>query len=407
MLALDSSVLQFVRSADVAKRQRPRSLSSAMSGEQRCRARACEAIRAELTRTRQQLDSVQAHFASKVAAEVRSALATHDAEQLETVRKMAWELSILRSKSRSEKHVRVKAAKHDALRAQLKAATTLNVRTPVPLPIKECALLTIKYCAESLDAKTNELESVRAASTKELESLRAELDNQDQCTMDAKDLYDEATEEAERLAAELKKSNQQAKELQTTAVAQATRQVEAIARAAASSREANLKQQEDLQEELTRMEELVKELEEKSADLKAAQMKAPKSYTEEEWAKLSYNGKATARHRAVHTFCEFLELGKWRPADVATALQRCDLLEDLWETREVWALRMEWARTIFGMCMSTHWGVRLGLHLVLVVHLPTHLIRRLGQVSCKDYDGQTNTYKPRLLLFNPHLATDI
>eukprot|EP00965_Chrysotila_dentata_P193907 6176039-Pleurochrysis_carterae.AAC.1 len=67
---------------------------------------------------------------------------------------------------------------------------------------------------------------------------------------------------------------------------------------------------------------------------------------------------------------------------------------------------MEWARELFGMCQSQHWGVRLGLHLALSKHVSTRLTRRIGQLSCMDYDSETNSYSKRVLLYNPNLASD-
>eukprot|EP00965_Chrysotila_dentata_P221406 6192365-Pleurochrysis_carterae.AAC.5 len=51
----------------------------------------------------------------------------------------------------------------------------------------------------------------------------------------------------------------------------------------------------------------------------------------------------------------------------------------MWESEEVWDLRMGWARTLFGTCMSMHWGSKLGLYLSLTEHLPTRQIRRINQ----------------------------
>eukprot|EP00965_Chrysotila_dentata_P098312 3250462-Pleurochrysis_carterae.AAC.1 len=54
-------------------------------------------------------------------------------------------------------------------------------------------------------------------------------------------------------------------------------------------------------------------------------------------------------------------------------------LEQIWESKDVWDLRMDWARMLFGTCMSTHWGSKLGLYLSLTEHMPTRQIRRINQ----------------------------
>eukprot|EP00965_Chrysotila_dentata_P107521 3552232-Pleurochrysis_carterae.AAC.1 len=114
------------------------------------------------------------------------------------------------------------------------------------------------------------LQELMDAMAKELASVRAEFLNQDKCTMDAKNSLDKATEEAERLTAELKKSSLETKQLHAE-VAKATKQVKAAAKAAALARASHEKEKEDTQKELGRMERLLKELMEKSADLKMSQ----------------------------------------------------------------------------------------------------------------------------------------
>ena len=70
----------------------------------------------------------------------------------------------------------------------------------------------------------------------------------------------------------------------------------------------------------------------------------------------------------------------WRAADVATVLQRKDLLEGVWNTKEIWELRMVWARDLFAVCTSHHWGVKFGLYLVITEHLSKLQIARIAQV---------------------------
>lgn len=70
----------------------------------------------------------------------------------------------------------------------------------------------------------------------------------------------------------------------------------------------------------------------------------------------------------------------WRPADVATVLAKHDLLEGVWESREVWKMRMNWARDLFAICTSHHWGVKFGLYLTVTEHLSKSQIARIAQV---------------------------
>eukprot|EP00965_Chrysotila_dentata_P075665 2499255-Pleurochrysis_carterae.AAC.1 len=56
-------------------------------------------------------------------------------------------------------------------------------------------------------------------------------------------------------------------------------------------------------------------------------------------------------------------------------------MEELWESKETWTLRMDWMRKVLANCMSTHWGVKLGLYLALNEHMPSRQILRIAQVS--------------------------
>eukprot|EP00965_Chrysotila_dentata_P047047 1561842-Pleurochrysis_carterae.AAC.1 len=83
----------------------------------------------------------------------------------------------------------------------------------------------------------------------------------------------------------------------------------------------------------------------------------------------------------------------------------------------MWELRMEWARTLFAECTSTHWGTRLGLYLSLTEHMPTRQIRRINQApppTCKrsnaasrEFDPESNVYNKVPLVYNPHRASDV
>eukprot|EP00965_Chrysotila_dentata_P250418 6209436-Pleurochrysis_carterae.AAC.1 len=173
------------------------------------------------------------------------------------------------------------------------------------------------------------------------------------------------------------------------------------------------------------------------------QFAAPKAHTEEEFEELSSGGRRSARSRDMEYAIKFFSQRSWRVADWATVLKRQAWLEELWESKELWELKMEWARELFGMLMGQHWGVALGLYLTLTEHMPTRQIRRIGQVpevpcfrvraarmpsipiarhiwrlsenctcfdvqaSSKVYQPSTNSYIRRVLLCNPHRATDV
>eukprot|EP00965_Chrysotila_dentata_P092832 3065382-Pleurochrysis_carterae.AAC.1 len=63
--------------------------------------------------------------------------------------------------------------------------------------------------------------------------------------------------------------------------------------------------------------------------------KPPRSYCEAEFEALAYNGKASARHRIIKYAEQIFGDGSFRPEDIATFFTRQDLLEGVWESKEV------------------------------------------------------------------------
>lgn len=146
--------------------------------------------------------------------------------------------------------------------------------------------------------------------------------------------------------------------------------------------------------------------------------KPPKAHTVNEYDALSYEGQATARHRTTKYASEFLNtMPSWRGEDWASALHRhgtpetgeytSPLLIEVWESKELWRLRMDWARELFGMCQSHHWGLKLGLYCTLTEHMPTRQLFRVAMSGSFNYDTSTDSFKPRVLLHNPHRTTDV
>ena len=105
------------------------------------------------------------------------------------------------------------------------------------------------------------------------------------------------------------------------------------------------------------------------------------AHSTEEFDRLSYDAQRQARSRAMQFLgAVFDSQASWRAADVATVLQRKDLLEGVWNTKEMWELRMVWARDLFAVCTSHHWGVKFCLYLVITEHLSKLQIARIAQV---------------------------
>lgn len=107
-----------------------------------------------------------------------------------------------------------------------------------------------------------------------------------------------------------------------------------------------------------------------------------KAHTGEEFESLSIAGQRTARHRSMLFLQGFFESqDSWRPADIATVLEKCGYLEGVWESKEIWGYRMAWANDLFAVCTSTHWGVKFGLYLAVTEHVSKAAMTRIAQVE--------------------------
>ena len=134
-------------------------------------------------------------------------------------------------------------------------------------------------------------------------------------------------------------------------------------------------------------------------ELKSQVPKAPKSYTKEEFESLSEGAQYTAKSRNV-TYGELLTgAHDFRPDEwVALAKRRGDeFVAGLFESKEMWKLRMDWLREMCGVCQYTHWGVKLGLYCTLTEHMPTRQQVRISMAGSFEYDGDTDSYQPRIL----------
>eukprot|EP00965_Chrysotila_dentata_P158976 5252095-Pleurochrysis_carterae.AAC.1 len=263
-----------------------------------------------------------------------------------------------------------------------------------------------------LDA-SRELESVRkhvklakAAAVKAvLETAKTKLDA---AAADARDERERYAERVEELEGELREKE---------------RVIEAIE---ASSEDALEKMFAKRKVSLDSAEKLVEAVEALLREARAELGPRTKVRTQKEFDGLSEGAKRTARSRDVSGYAEwFFHSREWRAADVATALERCELVEDVWETREVWELRMIWLNEVLATCTSQHWGVKLGPYLTLTEHIPTRQMLRISQAavpkfspdphhpciqladctnvaSCKTYDAETDTYRRKILVANPH-----
>eukprot|EP00965_Chrysotila_dentata_P006840 223599-Pleurochrysis_carterae.AAC.1 len=86
----------------------------------------------------------------------------------------------------------------------------------------------------------------------------------------------------------------------------------------------------------------------------------PKTHSPNSYAALCNAGRRTARHRAVHFVQEFISSQSWLVEDLATAFSCAGILDQLWESWEIWVLRTEWVRELFRGLSTEHWGIKLG-----------------------------------------------
>eukprot|EP00965_Chrysotila_dentata_P073696 2434596-Pleurochrysis_carterae.AAC.1 len=99
------------------------------------------------------------------------------------------------------------------------------------------------------------------------------------------------------------------------------------------------------------------------ADAKAKQaskaLRQQAAPSERQWEKLSESGTRWARKMDVDFLLERLTEKEWRAADVATALHRAGMLEKVFDTSEVWTLRILWLKVVMQKLENEHWGPNL------------------------------------------------
>eukprot|EP00965_Chrysotila_dentata_P197621 6178301-Pleurochrysis_carterae.AAC.1 len=143
----------------------------------------------------------------------------------------------------------------------------------------------------------------------------------------------------------------------------------------------------------------------KEAELKgkqmASQLRAQAPPGEHAWEQLSEGGMRWARKVDVDFLVERLTERDWRAADVATALHRADLLDAVFETSEVWTLRIIWLRSVMTKLEAEHWGPSLTASMVVALNLSERNVDELRNLTGRRYDAADDRYKSIVLVEHP------
>ena len=121
-----------------------------------------------------------------------------------------------------------------------------------------------------------------------------------------------------------------------------------------------------------------------------------------DWSELAGDAYRQARSRDVQHLVSCLQEKEWRPEDVASALKAAGFLDEVFESKEVCELRMEWLSALRKQFNDDSWTARLALHLKVDLLLSERKIDKLRRLLCKDYNKQSDLYDMRVWWTNPH-----
>ena len=154
----------------------------------------------------------------------------------------------------------------------------------------------------------------------------------------------------------------------------------------------------------------------------------PVSRTAEQWTALERSAFLMAQKRERDYLHDFFKSHKWRMCDLAAALGKLQLIEAVFDTKEIYTLHMAKVRELMKDLEKEKLGIEFGLFLHYELRIPIPQIVRITQAGSKtfhryydyssmDRDGDeestqlaalpfTGAYKSDVLLQNPFLKND-
>ena len=259
-----------------------------------------------------------------------------------------------------EARYRRKAAKKAT--GMLSATAELNTHYEIQLKSMTHALTLEERAALKSNTRVAELKTTAQNATSLLVGVRSELKTTAQKLKQATTERDQGAAEAEAAAAEA---------------------AEAAAEAAAAE-QAHLEVEAELRERNASHIEAHREL------CLALRNKAPPAPTRplSAWDTMGDEMQRQARHRDVGHLVSVLSTKEFRCADIATALDRLELLPDMWKTLELCDLRQGWLYELRDGMREESFGVRLALHCKCDLLLSKRRMDRLRDLLCKDWDPE-------------------
>lgn len=126
--------------------------------------------------------------------------------------------------------------------------------------------------------------------------------------------------------------------------------------------------------------------------------------TDEEWSTLSRWARYKAAERAVADIRQFLSSSAGRPIDIANALEAEGLVDEIFNTKPFFAIYFLKVGKLVETIEKESFGVEFGLMLHYDLRLPVPKILQLTQAASKLYDRESDTYRPKPLLYDPYHA---
>eukprot|EP00965_Chrysotila_dentata_P263277 6214801-Pleurochrysis_carterae.AAC.3 len=340
----------------------------------RNRQRNVKELESELSKHKRALTALANDFATKVNTEVakreRAAQRDRDSHAYSRIARLEAEMEQLRRQAAQGRFVRSTREECENLRAELASRDDSILKLKREAAAAETRAATSARRLTDAERTTKQFTTQVKEQAAELKELRHAVES----------FKEDKAHKLARMAALEEQCSYAAARI-ATVQAEADRSAANIDKIEANCEEALEKLQDKYTkatDELKMAKALIGELQAQLA-ARIRENAAPKAHTDEEFDMLSIAGKRTARHRDVEFALAFLSQRTWRAADWVIIVEKQGWLEDFFDSKQCWRLRMDWAHELFATCTSLHWGSKLGLYLTLTEHMPTRQIRRISQ----------------------------
>eukprot|EP00965_Chrysotila_dentata_P263425 6214828-Pleurochrysis_carterae.AAC.2 len=207
---------------------------------------------------------------------------------------------------------------------------------------------------------------------------------------------DAAEADAAAKAAAAASAAEQAQQLQLR-LHQAEKAIQ-IAQQSSDERIAELEELYDFQEREAEAEIQKWKQAEKEARSKARQYKPPQPHA---WESLTEGGERWARKVDIDFLMSILSEREWRASDVSTALHRVGLLGEVFDSCEVWTMRIAWMNQVLDRMEQEHWNSDLTASVAVAMNLYTRNLDEIRKLTGKAYNAEVDRYDSIIIAENP------